>query len=699
MNVAVLIQARLGSTRLPNKVLNMIDVGGYLHPILGFQIKRLQRHLPAGYVLGVVTTGSPADDQIKQLCEEYSIYCFRGSENDLVDRYYNSALEINADVVVRVTSDCPLLDPNLIVLAVEKLVAEQLDFVGTCEPLPTTFPDGMDVSVFSFAALESTYINANKYSDREHMTFYVSDPNNDFKIGKLDCDKDLSSYRICLDYPDDLDLIKEVVKHSDGKSLDLTMEEIIEIIDNFHLKELNSGHKFGEGWKSAFDKDLEFGGGAQNFASKLCHDITDKLWEEQIKYIPGGAQTFSKMPNAHVKGAAPKLLLRGSGSRVWDLDGNEYVDFVLGLGPVILGHSYKKIDDAYYNCARNYFVTPSIGHPLEAVLAKKLSELIPSCEMVRYGKNGSDATAGAVRLARGITRRNLVACCGYHGWQDWFIGQTPRNRGIPECIGDMTISFKYNDIKSLERIFRDNKDDLACVIMEPIGSEEPGETFLHDVRELCDKNGALLIFDEVVTGFRFNLGGAQKLFNVIPDLSCFGKAIANGYPLSVIAGKAKYMKEYEDVFFSFTYGGELPAIAAALKTIEVLERTNALVKIDELGLRLIQGLNTVVKEEGISFFRAYGRGPWPKYEFDAVGYYTTNELLTLFQQELVRQGFLTRTTPFICFTHSNADIDNLVEASRKALRVVKKSIDDKKVLENIDGEIIQTIIRDQNIKH
>ena len=705
MKIVILIQARMSSSRLPGKVLRKVSLpNGGQETLLEYQVKRL-KSLRDGHLIdatiGVVTTGMSTDDPIYDLCNEIDIYCYRGSEDDVLDRYYNAARELSADIIVRITSDCPLVDPHIINLSIQKLVEDGYDFVSSTEPLPTTFPDGMDVSVFTYSALKDSYKYGLKPSDREHVTFYITNKENNYKVGKINNDKDLSDYRLCVDYEDDMELIQKIMSNIDIKkdAHTITKDEIIEIVDVYSLKAINSSHVFGEGWSTSFKKDKENISLNKNLAKHLNHKKTDSAWEEQVKYIPGGAQTFSKMPNAHVSGAAPKLLSKGKGSRVWDLDNNEYVDFVLGLGPVILGHCYKQVDDAFYKCASEQFITPSLGHPLEAKLGKRLSEIIPCAEMVRYGKNGSDATAGAVRLARGITERDIIGCCGYHGWQDWFIGQTPRNKGIPDCIGNMTIPFQYNDIDSVKKLFDENKGKVAALIMEPVGAELPEDGFLENVKRLCHENGALLIFDEVVTGFRFDIGGVQKKFGVTPDIACFGKAIANGYPLSVIAGKKEYMSQFEDVFFSFTYGGELPSIAAALKTIEILEKEEVINDILLKGEMFIEGFNKAAKELDINYMRAFGIGSWPKYEIDTVFGYNSNELLTLFQQELVRRGMLTRTTPFICYTHSLSDIHRLLKACKESMAIVDNAIKKNALFDYIDGDIIQTIIRDENIKH
>src|SRR2546422_4445450 len=273
------------------------------------------------------------------------------------------------------------------------------------------------------------------------------------------------------------------------------------------------------------------------------------------KVIPSCTQTFSKGPTQFVQGVAPNFLERGRGSHVWDVDGNEYVDYVMALCPIVLGYDDPDVIAAVQRQLADG-VTFSLAHPLEVEVAEALAKIVPCAEMVRFGKNGSDATAGAVRVARAYTGRDLVVCCGYHGWQDWFIGTTTRDRGVPGAVKALTKTFQYNDLKSLDRVLTEHRGQVAVVIMEPVIFQEPAPGFLEGVRDLTHRHGALLVFDEIVTGFRFGLGGAQEYFGVTPDLACFGKGMANGLPISAIVGRADVMKLFEEVFFSFTFGGE-----------------------------------------------------------------------------------------------------------------------------------------------
>jgi glutamate-1-semialdehyde 2,1-aminomutase/spore coat polysaccharide biosynthesis protein SpsF len=247
----------------------------------------------------------------------------------------------------------------------------------------------------------------------------------------------------------------------------------------------------------------------------------------------------------------------------------------MALGPIILGHNYPSVTDAVMQQMQDG-TTFSLPHPLEVELAEMLVDIIPCAEMVRFAKNGSDATSGAVRLARAYTGRDIIACCGYHGWQDWYIGTTTRNRGVPKVVQELTVPFEYNNIESLKRIFSEHPGQVAAVIMEPFGVEEPRDGFLQEVRDLALHDRALLIFDEIITGFRLALGGAQEYFGITPDLACLGKAMGNGYPIAAVVGPSEIMQLFDEVFFSFTFGGETVSLAAAIATISEMRQKDVI---------------------------------------------------------------------------------------------------------------------------
>lgn len=405
---------------------------------------------------------------------------------------------------------------------------------------------------------------------------------------------------------------------------------------------------------------------------RLDRSLALKAKAERL--IPSCSQTFSKSPSQFVQGAAPVFLVRGQGSHVWDVDGNEYIDYAMALGPIILGHNEPAVTEAVIRQLRDG-VTFSLPHPLEVELAQLLTDIIPCAQMVRFGKNGSDATSGAVRLARAATGRELIASCGYHGWQDWYIGTTTRNRGVPKAVQTLTISFEYNHLESLQRIFAEHPRQVAAVIMEPVGVEPPREGFLQAVQGLARREGAVLIFDEVLTGFRVALGGAQEYFGVTPDLACFGKAMANGFPLSAVVGRRDIMRLFDEVFFSFTFGGETASLAAAAATIAELKYRDVIAHLWRQGARLEDGYNQLARQAGLGrVTECIGLPPRTVITFKDESGDESMLFKSVFQQECLARGILFTGGHNICYRHSPQDVEQTLMVYREALEVLAEAI-------------------------
>jgi glutamate-1-semialdehyde 2,1-aminomutase/spore coat polysaccharide biosynthesis protein SpsF len=409
--------------------------------------------------------------------------------------------------------------------------------------------------------------------------------------------------------------------------------------------------------------------------------------------IPTLAQTFSKAPSQYVQGVAPVYLERGAGSHVWDVDGNEYIDYPMALGPVILGHNEPAITQAAI-AQLERGIAFSLPHPLELELSELLCDLIPCAEMVRFGKNGSDVTSGAVRAARAYTGRDLIACCGYHGWQDWFIGTTTRHRGVPEAVRALTKTFTYNDLGSLERIFAEHPGDVAAVILEPVGVVEPAPGFLEGVRDLAHRHGALLIFDEVVTGFRLDLGGAQARYGVTPDLACFGKAMGNGFPIAAVVGRAEVMAIFDEIFFSFTFAGDALALAAALATIRFLRDEPVIPHLWAQGAALKQGYNQLAAELGLArSTECLGLPPRTVILFRDEQGAESLAYKTLFQQECLKRGVLFSGSQNLCYRHSDDDIATTLAVYRIALEILAEAIAAGDVLDRLEGPVVEPVFR------
>lgn len=416
----------------------------------------------------------------------------------------------------------------------------------------------------------------------------------------------------------------------------------------------------------------------------------NRLWENAIKLMPRGTQTMSKCPDQFVDGVYPKFVKSGKGAYLYGLDGKKYLDYMCGLGPIILGYNHKSTNEAIKKQLKDgiIFSWPTL---LEQELAQLVVDVVPCAEQVRFCKNGTDANLASVRIARSYTGKEkiLKPTGGYHGWGDWH-AITMREYGVPKCLKKLIDEFEFNNLDSLEELLK--KDDVAAVILEPQALTSPNPGYLKGVRELCTKYKAVLIFDEVVTGFRWSLGGAQEYFGVTPDLCCMGKAVANGMPLGIIAGKAEYMNELNHIFFSMTFGGECLSIVAAISTIKEL-KTKDYNHIWGLGDMLDKGIKKTAKKYKLDITFA-GNGPRHNLTFNSEKYQDADGLKAVFYQEMVKQGILFPNVIYISFAHTKKDIRKTIDAADKAFRIVSENLNN--VDSVLEGKRAVAIFRKNN---
>ena len=453
----------------------------------------------------------------------------------------------------------------------------------------------------------------------------------------------------------------------------------------------------------------------------------DYFFKRANKFIPGGAHTYSKGYDQFPSNA-PGIIKKGLGCKLWDMEGNVYTDMAMSLGTTVLGHAYKPVLDAVRNELSKgvNFCKPS---HLEGELAELLVNTIPGTDMVKLGKHGSDAVTASIKIARAFTGRNIVARCSddpFNAVHDWFIGSTVVNRGVPEEVINLTKKFKYNDIESCENLFNEFPNQIACFLLEPLSFipqnncncfknsinsnnckekcyDNHDQNFLIQLKKLCEKNGALLIFDEVVSGFRFSLGGAQELIGVTPHLSAFGKAMANGFSVSALVGKEEFMKlaginhDEERVFLlSTTHGGETHSIAAAIACINEIKDKNIISHFWEIGRLLMSGIRKVSKELNCEhLINVSGYSVKPAISFNDENGNISSISRTLFLQEMIKQNVL---MPYVVpsYAHKKEDIDHVVNCIGNSLEIMDKASKNGGMKKYIEGDVIKPVFRKYN---
>lgn len=661
MKTVAIIQARLGSTRFPGKLL--MNLGNM--NVLEWVIRAAKSARNIDEVV-VATSDQDVDQKLVKFCKEKGVSYFCGDHLDVLSRYYHAAKEFRADQVVRLTADCPLLDPALISEMILLREKTKSDYVTNSAI--ATWPDGLDVEVMTMEALKKSFESATLPSHREHVTQFIRSHRSEFKVLNHSCPiPGLGEVRLTVDYPEDLAVIEELVKGLSPDRPPHYTELVNELDRHPHLRDMNKHIVNNEGLRIS-ELQNKKSAHVRSFAkSKSTFEKTEKI-------IPLGSQTFSKSVTQYPIGYAPLYVTHGLGARIWDVDGNEYVDLVNSLLANVLGYADPDIDFAIKNRLGSG-ISLSLSTELEYQLAHKLTEIIPSAESVKFGKNGTDATSAAIRLARAFTKRDHVLVCGYHGWQDWYIGSTSMHRGVPEVVRQLTEIVPYNDLQALEEKLKTHPDKYACMIMEPMNFVEPAPGYLAGVKNLLHKYGVLLVFDEVITGFRFALGGAQQYFGVTPDLSCFGKAMGNGMPISALVGRKDILNLCSDVFLSSTFGGETLSIAASLAVIDKIERENVIEKLWNTGNQISTAINTICAELGFSStVTVKGKSPWTLLEYKAYESVPSDALKAFVLYELRKLGVLSLGTNNICFAHGPNELVDIASGYKTAFTNLKEAL-------------------------
>ena len=661
----LIIQARQNSSRFPEKILK--PFGNF--NVLGTIISRIQKCNKVDKII-IATTTNKEDDIVAKYCSDRNIMYFRGNENDVLDRYYQTALISSSKIIIRCTADCPLIDPEKIDETLLFFKENTFDYVRFKNPIGEY--DGFDVEIFTMSVLKNAWINATSIDDREHVTPYIRINN---KVGYYIIDLinkypllNFNKLHLSLDTKNDYNLLKKI---NNELKENYKMEDVFNFLNNNpHL--LNNNN----------DQSPFYG-------------IGQDLYIKAKKLIPGGTQLLSKRPEMFLPNLWPAYYSKANGIEITTLDGVKMYDFsYMGIGSCILGYSDEDVNREIHNVINRGNMS-TLNCPSEVELAELLCILHPWADMARFARTGGEACSIAIRIARAASSKDKVAFCGYHGWHDWYLaanwnsgnsldehlltGLSPN--GVPKNLKNTAFPFRYNHIEELENIIQNH--DIGVIIMEPQRSNPPLDNFLHKVRKIANKNKIILIFDEITSGFRINTGGIHLKYNVFPDIAIFGKAISNGYPMGAIIGKKDVMSAAEETFISSTYWTENIGPSASLVTIKKYKELNIWKYLEELGKYFQTSLNKLSKKNNINL-KISGIPPLTGFSFE---YKESLKIKTLFIQKMLKRNILAKNSLYLSYAHTYKNINYYLDQIDEVFKELSEIINDNKIDENLKGPV------------
>jgi glutamate-1-semialdehyde 2,1-aminomutase len=666
LKTVAIIQARMGSTRFPNKVMRTICGT----PMIGLLLARLKKSKLVDQII-LATSEDPRNDPLAKYVRDLEYTVFRGSEDDVLDRYYRAAKEAKADLVVRITGDCPLIDPVIVDEVIAKFLDSDVDYASNIEP--PTYPDGLDTEVFSFQALEAAWNHAKAPEEREHVTPFIRE-SGEIRKANLSYGTDFSEERWTVDEPEDFEVVRNVFEHFNPRN-------------DFGWLDILALQKEHSDW---FMANQHF---VRNAGSLLSNG--QKLWSRAKRVIPGGNMLLSKRAEMFLPDQWPTYFSRAKGCRVWDLDGNEYIDMsITGVGTNILGYGHPEVDEAVHN-AVDLGNMSTFNCPEEVYLAEKLIELHPWAEMARFARSGGEANAIAIRIARAAAGKTKVAVCGYHGWHDWYLSANLSDeknldghllpgletKGVPDNLRDTVFPFSYNNFAELENLVKIH--DIGVIKMEVSRNMGPEDNFLHKVRRLASERNIILIFDECTSGFRQSFGGLHKIFGVEPDMAVFGKALGNGYAITAVIGRREIMEVAQSTFISSTFWTDRIGPVAALKTLEIIEKEKSWEQITEMGLDITARWRALADKHNLSITTS-GLPALTSFAFDSPNMLAYKTLIT---QEMLNKGFLAGNSVYVCIAHSPEIIVNFFEELDPIFGLIKECEDGRDVMSLLKGPV------------
>lgn len=666
MKTVAIIQARMGSTRLPNKV--MKPIGGV--PMIELLLARLSKTYEVDQIV-LATSTDARNDPLVEHVQSLGYTCVRASENDVLDRYLVAARQSQADVVVRITGDCPLVDPALVDEAIRRFKSAEVDYFSNVSP--ATYPDGLDIEVFSLQALERAGRETHEAFDHEHVTPYLRRADI-FRQSTMSHTQDLSGLRWTVDEPADFDVVSEVFAHF-APSIHFSWTEVLDL-------QRKRPELF------AVNHNILRNQGA-------AMSTGQKLWKRAKDVIPGGNMLLSKRAEMFLPEQWPAYFSKAKGCQVWDLDGKTYTDMsIMGVGTNILGYGHPEVDAAVHQTVDAGNMS-TLNCPEEVYLAEKLVEIHPWADMVRLARSGGEANAIAIRIARAASGRDKVAVCGYHGWHDWYLsanlgddenlaghllpGLDPK--GVPQNLRGTVFPFNYNNYAELENLV--NTHDIGVIKMEVVRNKGPENNFLQKVRKLATDRGIVLIFDECTSGFRQTFGGLHTLYGVEPDMAMFGKALGNGYAITATIGRREIMQAAQSTFISSTFWTERIGPTAALKTLEIMERTRSWETITETGLHIRERWQQLADKHGLEIDH-WGLPALTGYTFKSENALAYKTLVT---QEMLAKGYLAGNSVYVSTAHTPEVVERYFDALEPIFSLIKECEEGRSVMNLLKGPV------------
>ncbi len=663
MFIIAIVQARMGSTRLPKKVMQPV---GKDMPMIKALLLRLSQSKEIDKII-LATPNNLINQPLVDCVSQLGYDIFQGSEDNVLDRFYQTALKFNPDVIVRITGDCPLIDVDIVDSAIKMYKKNDVDYVSNTNP--PTYPDGLDVEVFSFSALRTAWKEAKTKFEHEHVTPFIRNTKK-FKIKNMTNNKDYSKERWTVDEKEDYEVVESIFKYF-SPNIYFSWSEVLQFKNNHpsifyankHLVR-NEGSNTGTG---------------------------QKLWNRAKKVIPGGNMLLSKRPEMFLPNQWPSYYRKAKVCKIWDMDGNEFIDMsIMGIGTNILGYGHPEVDKAVMQTIKSGNMS-TLNAPEEVYLAEKLIDMHPWADMARFARSGGEANAIAIRIARAASGKDKVAICGYHGWHDWYLsanladkdllsghllpGLNPK--GVPFNLKGTVFPFHYNNFSELEEIV--NNNDIGVIKMEVQRNDPPKNDFLKKVRELATKKRIVLIFDECTSGFRETFGGLHKKNGVEPEMAMFGKALGNGYAATAIIGRQEIMEAAQSTFISSTFWTERIGSTAALKTLEVMEREKSWEQITSIGLGIRDRWQQLADKYNVEIMH------WGLPALTGFTVKSDNSLIykTLITQEMLNKGYLASNSVYVSTEHTQDIIDgyfNILDPLFSLIKDCEEGMDPIKLL-------------------